>query len=268
MAMPACFLLADDVFPRVRAEAARRMVESGWSQMKAAGALRVSQAMVSKYVGRPRVEEDGTVLRLADELMRTVEAPTTYEGPSSWCQTLSPIQDEPESQDALSDILAAEQQLLAVPPMDLIPQIGLNLARSRPSAIGLGGILAFPGRMVAAGDRLVSPVPPAWSASTHLGTALLALQTTRPEILALSNVRGNDRIVAAAESVGIKVERLKRSERRGDEPVIECFAQGHQCVYDAGAMGIEPCLYVAAESAIEVVETLHKIQSKLQGTTQ
>ncbi|MEA3203875.1 MAG: hypothetical protein QOI63_1555, partial [Thermoplasmata archaeon] len=68
MPIPPCFHLADEVFPKVRAQAARRLVAQGWSQTKAAQALGLSQAMVSRHVAAPPAPTDPLVDRLTAEL--------------------------------------------------------------------------------------------------------------------------------------------------------------------------------------------------------
>ena len=197
--LPACLRLADDVFPRVRAHAARRLVAAGWSQARAGAALGLSQAMVSKHLSSPPAS-DALVERLADELARESLQPTAQHDVSPWCETLTQVHGRPEASAALQDFLAAEQAMLAAPPLRLVPQVGLNLALALPGAQGPDDVLAFPGRLVEAGGRLVRPAPPALGGSGHLARVLLALQARAPLVGALANVRGGGDVMAGTTS--------------------------------------------------------------------
>ncbi|MEA3166241.1 MAG: hypothetical protein QOJ26_1110, partial [Thermoplasmata archaeon] len=111
MTVPACLRLADEVFPRVRAIAVRRLVEQGWSQSRAGDAVGLSQAMVSRHLAT-REPDDPMAQRLADDLVRSLvspEATGSAHGPSDWCTTLTVGQDRPGGEDALRDLLAAER---------------------------------------------------------------------------------------------------------------------------------------------------------------
>jgi hypothetical protein len=146
MPIPACFWLADEVFPAVRAEAACRLAGVGWTQSRIAAHLSISQPMVSRYVAAPRRRRapDALVARLADELVAGLADEAAARGaksgaaapatPPAWCTTLHWARAGPAA-DALADLLRAEQRLLAASPLAVVPQIGINLARlARPAS--------------------------------------------------------------------------------------------------------------------------------------
>ncbi len=250
MTVPACLRLADEVFPKVRAAAARRLVAEGWSQARAAKAVGLSQAMVSRHVAAA-VELDPLVAALADSLAEEVLHPQAAHGPSPWCATLTVGQVRPGGDAALADLLAAERLLRAANPIALVPQVGLNLARALPTSVSPDDVLAFPGRLVEAGGRLVSPVPPAFGGSGHLARCLLRLRLRDPGTLALANVRGGPKVAAAAKRLGLKVTVLA-----GDGGAEERFARAADAAralpdafHDPGAVGLEPCLYLLAPDA-------------------
>ncbi len=248
VALPACFHLADDVFPRVRGEAARRLLAQGMSQNAVAKRLGVSQAMVSKYAGRPS-EDDALVLRLVEDVVD--DAPHDA-GPGPWCRLLS-SQHEPGHEAALDDLLAAEQRLLQHGHGRLAPQVGINIARALPDATAPEHVLAYPARIVAAGDRLVRPVPPAPGASHHLARCLLALRRQDPSVAAICNIRDDPSMaVDATMGAGDRVEAFQAAiHARPDARIVR----------DPGAMGIEPCIYVAGPSARHIIDTIlqHKV---------
>ncbi len=266
MALPPCFHLADSVFPRVRAVAARQLVEAGWSQTRTSQALGVSQGMVSRYLGQ-EPDADVLVLRMAADLVQSLRHGGDTR--SVWCDLLTP--GEPEASEALQDLLAAEQRLLAHRPLAIVPQIGLNLARARVGASSADQVLSYPARIVAAGDRLISPAPPAFGASRHLAGWLLRLRAHDASFGAAASVRGGPDVAAAAGHLGRPVEALRGDANDVDEPVLAaaetaaaaCPGGGLALVHDPGAFGIEPCLYVGGPDALGVVDALLQINDFL-----
>ena len=268
MTVPACLRLADDVFPRVRAIAARRLVAQGWSQQRAGAAVGLSQAMVSRHLAAAE-PDDPVASRLADDLVAALLGPAAAQpadGPSTWCSTLTIGQERAGGEDALRDLLDAERRLREANPAQLMPQVGLNLARAVPAAASPGDVLAFPGRIVEAGGRIVSPAPPAFGGSGHLAGVLLELRATRPAMLALANVRGGSDVLAAAKRLGWKVAPVRRGPRsNGDGPVLEAArsARAADALHDPGAHGLEPCLYVPGSDAADAVGRLLRLHDAL-----
>lgn len=263
--LPACLRLADDVFPRVRAHAARRLVDAGWSQSRTGQALGLSQAMVSKHLAAPPAT-DPLVERLADELAQEALHPQVGAGTSPWCTTLTDTHQSPQHEAALQDILAAERMLAAAPPLAVVPQVGLNLAVAVPHATDPAGVIAFPGRLVEAGGRLLRPAPPAFGGSGHLARILLALRAKHGHV-AVANVRGGTQLVAAARRLGWTVQQLDRAPRDATEaPLVTAIAAGRKGVdalHDPGAVGLEACLYIAGPDAQAVANKILALQEEL-----
>lgn len=264
--LPACLRLADDVFPRVRAHAARRLVDAGWSQQRAGKTLGLSQAMVSKHLSAPP-PSDALVERLADELAREALDPaaTTAEG-SPWCTTLTTAGQRPGADAAVHDILTAERHLLAKPPLRVMPQIGLNVAVALPAAQGPDDVLAFPGRLVEAGGRLLRPAPPAFGGSGHLARVLLALRK-RWGTTAVANVRGGSDVAAAAKRLGWTVATVRRDAKEfGEEALLRGLGSmrlAPAAVHDPGAVGLEACLYILGPDAASVAAAIHLLDDTL-----
>lgn len=268
MAIPPCFRLAETILPKVRPEVARRLRAKGWSQTRTAGELGVSQAMVSKYLGLAP-SDDPLVIRLADDWAEDAGKPTGRDATeiAAWCRTLT---SDMASDAPVDDLLAAEALLRATPPRRLVPQIGLNMARARASARTPDDILAFPGRLVLAGDALVRPAPPAWGASNHLARCLLALRSRDARVRALGSVRGGTHIVQAARRLPGKSAAIERTGREPDgEAAFVRAAKRYReanVFHDAGAVGIEPCLYIAGPDAVTVARHILRLEASLKGT--
>lgn len=264
--LPACLRLADDVFPRVRAQAARRLVAAGWSQQRAGKAVGLSQAMVSKHLAAP-ASNDPLVERLAEELAREALDPASANAEGSpWCTTLTTAGQRPGAEAAVQDILAAERSLLAKPPLRAMPQIGLNVAVALPQADDPDDILAFPGRLVEAGGRLLRPAPPAFGGSGHLARVLLAARR-RWGTTAIANVRGGADVQAAAKRLGWSVVRIQRDPAdTREDPLFTGIVNARLtpgAVHDPGAVGLESCLYVLGPTAAHIAAQLQLLDTAL-----
>lgn len=267
--LPPCLAVGDDLFPQVRAAVARRLAGEGWSQMRVARALGISQAMVSRHVATPAHAMPPLARRLAEELHADVAgrppgagpraaapAPTAQGEVPAWCSLVAAASDPPRA-EALSDLLEAEAALRAANPIRLVPQIGLNLARSLAGAKAPGDVLAFPGRIVEAGGRLVSPAAPAPGGSGHLARCLLHVQGHDATTLGMASARGGPPVRSAARGLGWHVAEI--SGRRGPdmEAAFRRAVDRHvqrtgalpDAVHDPGAVGLEPCLYVPGPDA-------------------
>jgi predicted fused transcriptional regulator/phosphomethylpyrimidine kinase len=262
MPLPPCFHLADEVFPKVRAQAARHLVATGWSQTRAAQALGLSQAMVSRHVAASPSPAGPLVERLAAELVADLTQGAPATGESRWCVALSA---SPQDNAPLEDLLEAERLLTQAAPLRIVPQIGLNLARALPGAERPDQVLSFPGRIVDAGGRLVAPAPPALGASGHLARCLLRLRRRDPSALAIANVRGGPAMAKAAQKLGWAVAQV--GPRRGDpdEAILRAIdkAADPRTVHDPGAVGIEPCLYLAGPDARSVALRILDLNASL-----
>lgn len=254
--LPACFQLAEGVFPRVRAEAARGLVAQGWSQSKAAQALGVSQAMVSKYLSRP-ADDDAVVLRLAQDVLTQTRGESI---PDTGCTTLRSLHDD-AGNEAMADLLGAERLLMDEPPLHLLPQVGMNLARAMGDATTAAHILAYPARIVRDGRGLLAPRAPIPGGSNHLATCLLHLRATTP-VTAMANVAGTPHVRDAALALGWDLRTLPAGSDV-DARFAAAVQPGTKVYHDPGALGIEPCLYVAGASAHDVAHDILRLHEAL-----
>ncbi|MGB1696891.1 MAG: thiamine-phosphate synthase family protein [Thermoplasmatota archaeon] len=242
MALPACLRAADQYYPQAKAEAARRLTELGWSQKKTANTLNVSQAMVSKYVGKPP-EHDPIVQRLASELLEHLQGNRTD---AEWCHVVQPLVGAATAD--MQDFLHAERLLLERSP-DVMPKIGVNMAL----LVG-NDVLAYPARMISAKGSWIRPLPPELGVEGHLGRCLRALHKANPRIRALANIRGGPELRKRVPNC------TEQSE--GEEGFIAATGPGVDAIHDPGGFGFEPCLYIGGETATHVANRIIAIEEQ------
>lgn len=222
--------------------------------------------MVSKHLAAPP-PTDPLVDRLADELAREALDPAAATGEGApWCTTLTTAGQRPGASVAVQDILAAERNLLAKAPLRVMPQVGLNVAVALPQAADPDDVLAFPGRLVEAGGRLLRPAPPAFGGSGHLARVLLAARK-RWGTTAIANVRGGADVIQAAKRLGWTVARVARDSGDVREETLlgglAVVRQAPVAVHDPGAVGLEACLYILGPDAAHVATQIQLLDSTL-----
>lgn len=237
MALPACFQLAD-LYPRVKAEAARKLLEEGWSQSKAATELQVSQAMVSKYAAKDG-DGDPVVQALTKQLLRHVTESAPH---AEWCDTARPFAGQ-ETQ--FQDFANAEVLLLDASP-DVMPQIGVNLALLVDNAV-----LDYPSRLTAKHGQWIRTAPAELGGDGHLAHRLRAMHQANPNIRALANIRGGEDIRAKISC---------DEQEPGENGFQQTLHANVTAVHDPGDFGIEPCLYVGGTSATDVATRIIQVQ--------
>lgn len=213
--------------------------------------------MVSKYLTRPG-DDDVVVHRLAQDVMRHASGNPT---PDVGCTTLQTLHDDAGT-DAMNDLLLAERRLLAAPPLQILPQIGMNLARAVGNATTPAQILAYPARMIRDGEQLLAPRAPVLGGSHHLATCLLALRAVQPDIQAMANVFGAPHIRDAAVGLGWQIQTLPPGPDV-DARFMAAVDNRTKVYHDPGALGIEPCLYLAGTSAQDVAHHMLQLQEAL-----
>lgn len=228
-----------------------------------AQAVGVSQGMVSKHVAAKVVKVEPLVLRLTDELLSDLDSTAT--GPSAWCTALTIVEDRFGGDAALTDLLEAEAILRAAAPLQLMPQIGLNIARALPDAKTTQDVLSYPGRLIDAGGQLVAPAPPAFGASGHLARCLLHLRGRNATIMAIANIRGGPEATRRARAAGWSIVDID-ANRQGDAEApfrraVDSSVHVPTVLHDGKAAGIEPCLYVAAGDARTVARRILELEA-------
>jgi hypothetical protein len=253
--------LEEEVFPKVHSYVAHNSDET---QNTLAGKLGITQAMVSKYrlkkpESSPIVEKigshviDGTKNGLSKEelnaqvtnlcigLMQAGElCPicSMINGFSSCnvCMNLGI-----NNKSIIENINQAVKILENNNPLDLMPEVSINIAMSRPDAKTKAEIASVPGRIVKINDKLKASNPPMFNSSNHLAELLLKTKKTKPEINAIMNIKYDGEIDRQITKSGIK-----------------------NVIIDRGSFGIEPCCYIFGKDAVDVAEKAVNLQEGLR----
>ncbi|MGC8564302.1 MAG: bifunctional hydroxymethylpyrimidine kinase/phosphomethylpyrimidine kinase [Fervidicoccaceae archaeon] len=162
--------------------------------------------------------------------------------------------------------------------IELYPEVGINLVKSLPAwyAKDAKDVAGFPGRIVLAGGKLVSPFPPAFGASKHMAKAVLTMMKFDSSKRAGMNILYIEGLERAAEKVGLKTSYFDRAEEPqevrdtegattpwGIETAVKRAGVIPDIVIDKGGFGKEPLAFVFGTSPIEVVKKVIEISRLL-----
>ncbi len=151
----------------------------------------------------------------------------------------------------------------------LYPQVGINIARIADETSEK--IIGIPGRIVRYHGRLKAFSSPELGGSSHNGEILRAVRranSTKAAVINIKYVRGVESVLT---ELALKYEKIKRREglpvesRDSElfEEVEKVFLEypDSDAIIDPGAFGIEPTLYLFAETAIDAAKLAIRVGS-------
>ena len=292
-------VVVDEFLPTLRSMLAEALRERGLTQREVADALGISQSAVSKYAHgeverNERVLGDERVVELVDRI-----ADGLADGGMTPVQALVEVEvfvRRLERGDLLAELheevmpelagrsgafsvhdpeseLRAEERVLASLRRglrilentrgiaDLVPNVGSNLVESTPDPRGIDDVAGVPGRLFDVKGRLAVPGDPEFGASEHVASVLLAARGAGSGARAALNVRYSPEIVEGLEAEGLAAVAFDAEYEDVEAAVREAIEAEPEAdvLYQAGAFGIEPIVYVlapTAEAAAEHVRTL------------
>jgi hydroxymethylpyrimidine/phosphomethylpyrimidine kinase len=149
----------------------------------------------------------------------------------------------------------------------LVPEVQTNLGYALPGARDRQDVAAFPGRIHRVGQTLRELAPPAFGASQHVASVILAAMDQNPSVRSAMNLRYEKSLLAACRRAKLTVGRFDRSKepravrRRegsslewGTRQAIRELGQVPDAIYDEGALGKEPMIRILGRSPEEVVK--------------
>ncbi len=291
-------LVVDEFLPTFRSLLAEQLREQGLTQSEVADLLGISQSAVSKYVhgevGRnERLVADERVRELVDRLadgladgsMTTAEALVEAEVCIRELEqggTLAELHAEavPELGDYGADfavhdsdsrlreagrVRASVRQGLRILEntggfAPLIPAVGSNLVEALPDAERIEDVAGVPGRILDVGGQATIPGEPEFGVSQHVANVLLAAQSAGSDARAALNVAYSEETVDALDASGLTVVEFDAEAALDDGISAALEAEPDADVlYQTGAMGIEPIVYILGSDAVTVAERLRTI---------
>ncbi|GAA0720402.1 putative fused transcriptional regulator/phosphomethylpyrimidine kinase/putative transcriptional regulator [Halorubrum trapanicum] len=145
----------------------------------------------------------------------------------------------------------------------LIPNVGANVAESLADAATVDDVAAVPGRLVDVKGRAMVPGEPEFGVSEHVATVLLAAREAGADVRGAVNLRYEPETVETLGAAHPTVE--FDAERPTREAVADAVAAADRStdedaetlvLYQTGAVGVEPIVYVLAPTAAEAARVV------------
>ncbi|MFB6311131.1 MAG: thiamine-phosphate synthase family protein [Salinirussus sp.] len=292
-------VVVEEFLPTFRAMLAEAMSERDLTQSQVAELLGISQSAVSKYVhgtvaGNPRLRGNDRLQRhvehLADGLSAGELTPV-----QALVETEVLIRDL-EAGGVLADLhaeavpaLAERDRSFAVHDpdsrirkseqvrssvrrglriientsgiADRIPAVGSNLVECLPDADAVEDVAGVPGRILSVKGRATIPAEPEFGVSGHVANVLLAARRHGSDAGAAMNIAFDSSLVDALAAAGYRTAEFdpETDLERAIEEALETRPDV-DVLYQTGAVGIEPIIYVLGPDAPTVAETVRDIQ--------
>ncbi|AFK22346.1 thiamine-phosphate synthase family protein [Pyrococcus sp. ST04] len=289
---------AEVILPAIRALIAKTLYSQGYSQIKIAEELGVTQAMVSKYLSKYSPPEllgpiidDLEILAITisemimqgqkkEEIVKILERKffeflqdekfcrlySKYSKmPESVCKEVFP--EEHEKREVLEQLSKALDILLKDDTFpNLIPEIRSNFAYSLKNPKNEEDVAAIPGRITVVKGKPFA-MPPDFGVSRHTARLLVKVSKYNPSIRSVLNIRLGEDILRALEKSGLRVCYLEKKDRTIEETendIAKLFEKDVcDVVVDPGGYGLEPCVYIFGRDPLEVVGKLKIIEQNL-----
>ncbi|ERH04616.1 MAG: hypothetical protein J07HR59_01752 [Halorubrum sp. J07HR59] len=292
-------IVVEEFLPTVRSMLASELQEQGYTQLEIADALGVSQSAVSKYAhgavahneriaSDERVQEvvqtvadglaSGDLSQVAglveiEVLVRQLETGDTLaELHEEAMPALADADVDFTVHDPDSDLRQRERTLASVRRgirmvttssgfAGLIPNVGSNIVESLPNATTIDDIAAIPGRLVDVKGQTMVPSEPEFGASQYVASVLLAARTADATLQGAVNLRYDEQLLDRLKEPCTTVE-FAADSTAADSVVAALTDRDVEpplALYQTGAVGVEPIVYVVASDAPEAVRIVRDL---------
>ncbi|RLI01178.1 hypothetical protein DRO30_04530 [Candidatus Bathyarchaeota archaeon] len=221
------------VIPNLKALIALNLSEHGFSQVKTAKLLGVSQTMVNKYMRYSKnyylekLWKTGLPKEVVNNVMKMLENALNEGGSELFIKAFTSAVNYIISQGTLcrlhhqlysklpltctlcrdfftaeildpyiAEVKQAVEQLVKHPKSyELVPEVGINIALAPPNAQTAEDVVAIPGRIMRVGFTVKPMSPPSYGGSYHLSIVLLKVKNVDKNVKAAINIRFNEEFI-------------------------------------------------------------------------
>lgn len=173
----------------------------------------------------------------------------------------------------INRLMQAKQLFGRLNPVELIPDIQMNICYALPGAKTTEDIAAFPGSIGRHEKAVQFRSDPRFGASSHVARLVLTCMRHHPHVRCAAIIRYDGTIIKKAEMKKLYVEfydRMKESkkikwaeEKSLDylvDRVLKKAKRPPDIIYDRGAIGKEPIIRLFAKDPLELIEKMEMIR--------
>ena len=157
-------------------------------------------------------------------------------------------------------------------PVELIPEVGSNLAFSLCSPGSEQEIAGYTGRIVRDGRKAKVVGCPRFGASKHVARIILAASKHDSAIRSAMNIKYNERNLGACKKAGLRMSSFSREEEPegvstmdwGTGAAIKKAGYVPDAIWDEGGHGKEPMIRILGRNPEDVLRKVSLISSELR----
>jgi hydroxymethylpyrimidine kinase/phosphomethylpyrimidine kinase len=160
---------------------------------------------------------------------------------------------------------------------EMIPEVSSNLGYAIPGAQARADVAAFPGRIVRLRDNIATLDAPAFGASQHIASIILAVMRHNPSFRSAMNIRYSPTILNACKEQRFSIAGFDRREEPPDVGTEEVHSLAWgvddalkktgtvpDVIYDEGGWGKEPMIRILGKNPDEVIHKVIEIKRSMQ----
>ncbi len=174
--------------------------------------------------------------------------------------------------EVLSKMKELKDKIEILNPVDLIPEVQMNVCYAIQGAKGIEDVCAYPGRIWKYGGKVFVKSDPEFGASSHMARAILTFMKFYPHIRSCANLKYKKEFVENGKKNGLKIAyvdrrfeppEVKEKEGRSLDFLIEKVLKENpfipDLIYDEGDFGKEPMIRVFAKDPFELLNKMEKL---------
>jgi predicted fused transcriptional regulator/phosphomethylpyrimidine kinase len=153
------------------------------------------------------------------------------------CNACMNLNTSDEKNKIIENMKDATKLLEKENPIELMPNVMMNIAMSAHNPKNKHDIASIPGRIIKANGKVKASNPPEFGASNHLAKVLLS----QKEYSSVMNIKYDREIDRAIRKLSLK-----------------------EAIIDKGSFGIEPCAYIMGKDALDVTRKAIRIYNEVK----
>ncbi len=170
----------------------------------------------------------------------------------------------PDKHQVWREVTLAANELASFLPMDLLPEVGVNIGYAIEGAQGPEDVCALTGRIYRLGTVLRVGGHADFGASRHIARVILAAMSANPGVRSAANLKYREKNLRRARQAKLRMGMFSRKEQPegtstmewGTNQAIKEFGEVPDVVYDLGDVGKEAMMRVLGENPSNVLEKI------------
>ncbi len=253
--------VSENVLPIIRSLIAKKLLEHGYSQLRVAKVLGVTQPAVNRYVGRDyeellsRADSIGInrdwMLRVVNNVVELILGDREYEaleyltnaiimelGSLRLCDahrrlvpslpincSVCSVFITGTSDSVIRNMERALSILETHPEIGVVmPRVLMNIVEARPGAATENDVVGVPGRIDAHDGRVIIGSRPIYGGSKHLSKLIIKCMNANPRYRSVASIKYDDKVERVLKELNIHYTKVGPHEGSNEDEVIDAVA--------------------------------------------